>query len=221
MKLSDQGRALIKGFEGLSLKAYPDTRKGYSIGYGHFGAKKDDVITRAEADRLFDQDAVKYEAAVSYTTPTALQHEFDAMVSLAYNIGTGDVAGGKGGFAGSTVARMHNMGDRQSAADAFLLWNKSDGAVNPVLVSRREKERGIYLSGFGAGGYAPSAPSTPSSPSASNVPNPSTPTPGWPQAIATEAPPAPNDGRSAITHSSLADVVVTALGWFVYRLLHR
>src|SRR6185369_11051973 len=113
MKLSDQGRALIKGFEGLSLKAYPDTRKGYSIGYGHFGAKKDDVITRAEADRLFDQDAVKYEAA------------------LAYNIGTGDVAGGKGGFAGSTVARMHNMGDRQSAADAFLLWNKSDGAVNP------------------------------------------------------------------------------------------
>jgi lysozyme len=220
MKLSPQGRALIKGFEGLSLKAYPDTKKGYSIGYGHFGAKPGDVITLAEADRLFDQDAIKYETAVSYTTPTALQHEYDAMVSLAYNIGTGDLDLMKGGFAGSTVARMHNMGDKQSAADAFRMWRLSDGAVNPVLVKRREKELGIYLHGYGGGPYSPPPSSTPVEPApiASNVPSSNA---GWPQAIAEQAPRAANDGRSSITPASIAAVAVTALGWFFYRLLHR
>lgn len=228
MKLSDQGRALIKGFEGLSLKAYPDTKKGYSIGYGHFGAKQGDVITKAEADRLFDQDVVKYEAAVSYTTPTALQHEFDAMTSLSYNIGTGDVAGGKGGFAGSTVARMHNLGDKQSAAEAFRMWRLSDGAVNPVLVSRREKELGVYLNGYGAGGYTPpySPPSTPPvstpvppAPSASTLPEP-----GWPTAIATEAPPTsslPGEGPRSAAAGSIAAVLVMGLGWLLHRLIHR
>jgi lysozyme len=218
MKLSDSGRALIKGFEGLSLKAYPDTKKGYSIGYGHFGAKKGDVITAAEADRLFDQDAVKYEAAVSYTTPTALQHEFDAMVSLAYNIGTGDLDTGKGGFAGSTVARMHNMGDRESAADAFRMWNKSDGAVNPDLVARREKERGIYLNGFGgAGGYVPPSPGVPS-PNVSSTPRSNS---GWPEGVTKPAYPTAIAPGNPVTLASVGSLVVMGLGWALYRLLHR
>jgi len=225
MKLSPQGRALIKSFEGLSLKAYPDTKKGYSIGYGHFGAKPGDVITQAEADRLFDQDAVKYEAAVSYTTPTALQHEFDAMVSLAYNIGPGDVQGGKGGFAGSTVARMHNMGDRQSAADAFRLWNKSDEgkglAVNPNLVKRREKERSVYLNGYGPSSpyTSPSEPSAPSSPAAP-VSSSSSPASGWPVSITSMVPTAVVPGKAA-TLGGAASLLAIGLGWFVYRLLHR
>jgi lysozyme len=146
VRLSDNGRKLIQGFEGLSLKAYKDA-DGYSIGYGHFGAKPGDVITREQADKLFDQDAVKYETAVSLTTPNATQQQFDAMTSLAYNIGTG-------GFAGSTVARLHNMGDWQGAADAFRMWNKSQGAVLPVLSARREQERGVYLNGYPGHGYS-------------------------------------------------------------------
>jgi lysozyme len=141
MRLSANGRKLIQGFEGLSLKAYPDAA-GYSIGYGHYGAKPGDVITREEADRLFDQDAVKYETAVSLTTPDATQDQFDAMTSLTYNIGTA-------GFAKSTVAARHNMGDYAGAADAFRMWNKSQGNVLSVLTNRREKERSIYLNGHG------------------------------------------------------------------------
>lgn len=219
MRLSDNGRALIKSFEGLSLTAYPDTKKGYSIGYGHFGAKPGDVITRAEADRLFDQDAVKYEAAVSYTTPTALQHEFDAMVSLAYNIGTGDVEGGKGGFAGSTVARMHVMGDTASAADAFRLWNKSDGAVNPVLVKRREKERDVYLHGFG--GSSPYVPPSPAG--APSAPPVSAPSSGWPSASSAAEPSYPTAVMPvpATTIASVTSLAVAALGWLAWKLLHR
>lgn len=146
MQLSDNGRRLIQGFEGLSLKAYPDAA-GYSIGYGHYGAKAGDVITRDEAERLFDQDVAKYEAAVSLTTPRATQQQFDAMTSLAYNIGTG-------GFAGSTVARLHNAGDYAGAADAFRMWVKSQGQTLPVLQQRREKERNVYLNGYPGYGYS-------------------------------------------------------------------
>ena len=147
MKLSADGLKLIQSFEGLSLTAYRDA-SGWSIGYGHFGAKPGQTITRAEADRLFAADCIKYEAAVSLVTPAAKQHEFDAMVSLCYNVGTGDTKNRDGGFAGSTVARLHNMGDRQGAADAFRMWNKSEGKVNPTLVQRREKERAVYLNGY-------------------------------------------------------------------------
>ena len=212
MRLSDAGRTLIKGFEGLSLKAYPDTTKGYSIGYGHFGASPGQVITREEADRLFDQDVAKYELAVSVATPRALQHEFDAMTSLAYNIGTA-------GFSGSTVARLHNLGDKAGAADAFRMWKKSDGKDNPVLIKRREKERAFYL---GSAVTPPgSLPSTPPEQSQEN----------WPPPIATG--PAPQGSESwpetlpgAVSTSihvpaTVASLATLALGWLIYRLINR
>lgn len=168
MQLSANGRKLIQEFEGLSLKAYKDA-DGYSIGYGHYGAKAGDVIDRAEADRLFNQDVAKYEAAVSYIAPNATQNQFDAMVSLAYNIGTGNTSNRSGGFAGSTVARLHNMGDYAGAANAFRMWNKSQGAVLPVLTNRREKELAYYLNGPGSPWSTPPMSSNPA-PVASSPP---------------------------------------------------
>jgi lysozyme len=140
MQLSENGRKLIQSFEGLSLKAYPDAA-GYSIGYGHFGAKQDDVITHEEADRLFRQDVLKFETIVALVCPIASQQQFDAMTSLAYNIGTG-------AFAKSTVATRHNMKDWAGAADAFRMWNKSQGQELPVLTNRRERERAVYIHGY-------------------------------------------------------------------------
>jgi lysozyme len=149
MRLSDAGRKLIKGFEGLSLRAYPDAG-GHSIGYGHFGAQAGDVITQAHADQLFDGDALRFEKAVSDTIPIANQAQFDACVSLAYNIGTG-------AFSGSTLARKHKAGDYIGAANEFARWNKSQGAVHPGLVVRRAKERAVYeglgYPSTGSGGY--------------------------------------------------------------------
>jgi lysozyme len=150
MRLSDNGRRLIQQFEGLSLKAYPDAN-GYSIGYGHFGAQPGDVITRDEADRLFAGDVAKFELAVSLAAPVADQDQFDAMTSLAYNIGSA-------AFAKSTLVAKHNMGDYAGAADEFLRWNKSQGKVLPVLSRRRELERNAYLRGFEGAPYTPSVP---------------------------------------------------------------
>jgi lysozyme len=140
MQLSADGRKLIQSFEGLSLSAYRDAA-GYSIGYGHFGANRGDTITRAEADRLFAGDVLRFELAVSGATRDANQHQFDAMCCLAYNIGTA-------AFAKSTLVTKHNMGDAGGAADEFLRWNKSEGKVLAVLVDRRAKERAVYLRGY-------------------------------------------------------------------------
>lgn len=171
MRLSLNGRKFLQNEEGLSLTAYPDPRlppladgspnpaQKYSIGYGHSGAYQGQRITREEAEALFAADLVKYEAAVSVTTPNATQAEFDAMVALCYNIGTA-------GFASSTVARLHNMGDRARAADAFRMWRNAGGAVSPVLASRRERERAIYTGqGYpGVDTWAPPVPSPAPSP---------------------------------------------------------
>jgi lysozyme len=153
MQLSPKGRQLIQGFEGLMLTAYKDpplakqadgsdaSNQNYSIGYGHSGAYNGQTISREEANRLFDADAIKYETAVSYTTPVATQEQFDAMTSLTYNIGTA-------GFAKSSVAARHNMGDYAGAADAFMMWVKAAGQVNPTLQARRQKERDVYVNGY-------------------------------------------------------------------------
>lgn len=142
--LSDSGRALIKSFEGLSLKAYPDA-KGYSIGYGHFGAAPGEVITAAQADVLFNRDVQRFEACVNATLLEATQAQFDACVSLAYNIGVH-------AFESSTLGKIHNTGDYIGAAAQFARWNKSNGVVHAGLVLRRQKERTVY-EGFPAGGW--------------------------------------------------------------------
>jgi GH24 family phage-related lysozyme (muramidase) len=48
MKTSQRGINLLKEFEGCVLTAYWDY-KGYSIGYGHLGAKEGQTITKEEA----------------------------------------------------------------------------------------------------------------------------------------------------------------------------
>lgn len=151
MKLSANGRRLLQSFEGLSLTAYPDAH-GYSIGYGHFGAKPGDTITLERAEALFDADVASRELAVSLKCPIASSHQFDSMVSLAYNIGVG-------AFNDSTLARLHAAGDYAGAAEQFPRWNKSSGAVNPALVDRRARERAVYLYG-----YQPYAGPTPAQP---------------------------------------------------------
>jgi lysozyme len=144
MRLSPLGRSFIQRTERLALVAYPDGN-GYSIGYGHFGAQKGDTISKATAEALFDADVKRFEAVVNRVTPDVrLQQQFDALVSFAYNIG-------EAGYESSTAARLQRAGDEAGAANAMRLWKLSKGAVSPVLVARRERERALYLTGDASG----------------------------------------------------------------------
>lgn len=143
MKASDSGLGLIRSQEGLRLEAYPDGKtpdgaQRYSIGYGHSGAHLGQRISMVEAERLFREDVARFESALTAVlSEGATQGQFDALVSLAYNIGAK-------AFADSTLIARHNVGDFKGAAAEFRRWNKSDGHVNPVLVERREIESQRY-----------------------------------------------------------------------------
>ena len=149
LKTSPEGRAFIMSWEGLALRAYRDVAGVLTIGYGHtegfrngrFGP--DAEISKAEAEALLAEDLAPREAAVNALADVALnRREFDALVSLVYNIGAG-------AFSRSTVRRRLNRGDRAGAADAFLMWNKArvGGALRDVrgLTRRRRAERALFL----------------------------------------------------------------------------
>lgn len=141
MKLSKQGLALLKEFEGFRAKAYiPVPGDVPTIGYGFtHGVKMGDVMTRAEADARLIDELRPYEMAVwQACTNKPNQNEFDAMVLLCFNIGPA-------GFKRSTVLKAHNRGDHQAAARAFGLWNKSGGKVYAGLTKRRAEESALYL----------------------------------------------------------------------------
>jgi lysozyme len=61
------------------------------------------------------------------------QHEFDAYVSLAFNIGVG-------AFCGSTLVLLLNSGDYGGACKQILRWNRAGGRVLNGLVKRRQAE---------------------------------------------------------------------------------
>lgn len=155
MYISQNGIDFMASFEGLSLTAYKalPTEKYWTIGYGHYGADVTQgmTITKAQADTMFSNDLVGYCNAVTNSVHvTVTQAQYDMMVSLCYNIGTG-------GFRGSSVVTYINQGKIQMAADSFLKWNKSGGQVIQGLVRRRSAERQIFLNGY-SGAITPTTP---------------------------------------------------------------
>ena len=140
MTTDQAGRSLIEQFEGCSLHAYLDQRGIPTIGYGHTqGATMGQTCTQAEADAWLAEDLATAEQAVSRLVKVPLtQNQFDALVSLCYNIGQGN-------FAESTVLRLLNAGSIQGSAEAILMWNKTGGVINPGLMRRREAEKALFL----------------------------------------------------------------------------
>ena len=101
--------------------------------------KKGDACTPEQAKSYFKHDLAKFEKTVNESVTVPLtQNQFDALVSLTYNIGSG-------AFNNSTLLKKLNKGDYQGAADQFLVWNKAGGKVMKGLVRRREAERALFL----------------------------------------------------------------------------
>ena len=139
MKVSDKGLALIKEFEGCKLTAYKDSVGVWTIGYGHTrSARQGMVITQAQADELLALDVATHASGVYKALQVKLeQHQFDAVVSLAFNVGVSAVRN-------STLLKMINRGDVKPAAAQFDRWNKAGGKVLAGLTRRRAAERKMY-----------------------------------------------------------------------------
>jgi len=143
VNLSAAGLALIQSFEGLSLAAYPDPGTGgepWTIGYGHTGGvKPGQTCTQAQAEAWLAADTQSAVRGVdSAIRVPVTQNQFDACVSLAYNIGLGN-------FRASTLLKLLNASRYAEAADQFLRWNRAAGKVLAGLTKRRAIERAYFL----------------------------------------------------------------------------
>jgi lysozyme len=147
MKLNNAGYQLICEFEGLRLKPYLCSAKVPTIGYGNTyypDGKRvtllDKEITKEYAFEIFKVIADKFGKRVSEMVKKPLtQNQFNALVSFAYNVGTG-------AFSTSTLLKKVNANPNDlTIRNEFARWTRANGKIVNGLVNRRKKESDVYF----------------------------------------------------------------------------
>jgi lysozyme len=150
MNISNEGIALIRRLEGVGFHAYLDSGGAWTIGVGHLLSKSERSsgkiwiagkpvkysggLADHDITLLLLSDLAKFEKDVNRLVHVPLkQHEYDALVSFVFNIGSG-------AFTASTLRRMLNAGHHASVPAQMRRWVRDNGKVVPGLVNRREKE---------------------------------------------------------------------------------
>lgn len=133
MKMSEQGLRLLIEREGSRNAAYLDSVGVPTIGVGHTGPDVPPIgqsWTDEQVQAALAKDLARFEAAVNNAVKVELdQHQFDALVSFAFNVGTG-------AFEGSTMLRLINAGALAEVPAQFDRWH-----IPPEITSRRNGER--------------------------------------------------------------------------------
>jgi len=144
-EISDKCLTFIKSWEKLCLVKYQDAGGKWTIGYGHLikpGEKFPDNLAESTASDILLIDCAEAEKAVNdFVSVPLTQCQFDALVSLTFNIGRGNLNT-------STLIKLLNKGNYEKAADEFWRWNKVKGETVNGLSKRRDKERKIFLTGI-------------------------------------------------------------------------
>lgn len=142
MKISKEGKDLIKLFEGIRLNAYKCSAGVPTIGYGNTyypngdKVKMGDTITLEQASELFDNLIVRYEQIVNNKLKVDVkQNQFDALVSHTYNTG-----------GSTTLFKLVNMNaDKDKIKNWFLTkYITANGKVLKGLKNRRLKEWELF-----------------------------------------------------------------------------
>lgn len=144
MKVSENGKKLIKQFEGCKLKAYQHPGDVPTIGYGNTfyedgtKVKLGDKITQERADELFPLILKQFEEGVDKLV-TVNQNQFDALVSFAYNLGLGSLKK-------STLLKKVKANPCDPAIETeFLKWISKGTIYEKGLRKRRQQESDLYF----------------------------------------------------------------------------
>ncbi len=141
MKISDKGIEFIKREEGEVLTSYRCSAGVWTIGVGHTGkdVTSNMRITKQKSDELLKSDLRRFENCINENVRVELkQREFDALVSLAFNIGCN-------AFKNSTLLRKINeKATFEEIEKSWKMWRMSNGKINNILVKRRERELEQY-----------------------------------------------------------------------------
>jgi lysozyme len=136
LRLSAVALVGIAGWEGYKSAAYiPVPGDVPTIGFGTtHGVKMGDTIDPVTALQRKIRDVEKFEGAIKQCVTVPLfQHEYDAYLSLAYNIGPQ-------AFCRSTLVRKLNAGDYAGACKEILRWDRFQGKPLAGLTKRRQSE---------------------------------------------------------------------------------
>lgn len=165
-KTSDRGISIIKYFESLhdgdlskiGLQPKMDPTGIWTIGYGH--ALKDingkwlkgvegykrlteiypdfETITEEEAEELLSKDLLFYEKSLNKLELDLNQNQFDALISLCFNIGIGN-------FKNSSLLKLiKDFHTTELIRDEFLKWVYSGGEKLKGLINRRKTEALLF-----------------------------------------------------------------------------
>jgi lysozyme len=144
MKISEEGKALIKKFEGCELEAYQcpaqiGTKDQWTIGYGHTkNVQENDHWSQHYAETMLDIELEEYEGYINDLVTVPLQqHQFDALVAWVYNLGVGNLLS-------STLLVKLNAGEYEDIPHEIQRWNKAAGEVLEGLVRRRKAEALLF-----------------------------------------------------------------------------
>lgn len=139
MKISQEGIALIKKFEGCELTAYQCSAGVWTIGYGHTkGIEEGMEITQQEAEDMLVEELHEYENYINDNVTAPLsQNQFDAMVSWVYNLGPANLKS-------STLLKVLNAGKYDEVPFQMKRWNKAGGVTLEGLIRRREAESLLF-----------------------------------------------------------------------------
>ncbi len=151
--MSDSGLAFLTNEEGVKAEMYQDSAGLPTIGVGHL-LTKDELssgkltippvdwhrgLSPEQIKALLVHDLSLAMAAVNSVKVELTQHQYDALVSLTFNIGVT-------AFRNSTLLRMVNQGAFDKVPFQMRRWIHSAGRVDPILVKRREREVLLWLS---------------------------------------------------------------------------
>lgn len=146
MKMSAEGKKVTKYFESLKLQAYPDPATGgapWTIGYGHTGPDvyKGLVINEQLANQLLDRDLAKAEAEVNKYAHDLTQGQFDCLVDMVFNMGSGFIRPDnvKGDF--DDLVASGNKAEMRKRIPQFRM---AAGKVMKGLVRRRAADLALW-----------------------------------------------------------------------------
>lgn len=148
MKHTQNFNKLINHFEGCKLVAYTDSRSIFTVGFGCIRidgrpVKKGDVITQEKADSMLALELNSFEIALNdmLGSHQVTQSQFDALLSLEYNIGSGALAG-------STLLKkvLTNTNDL-SIKNEFIKFRDVGKPEEKALLKRRLSEYHLYNTG--------------------------------------------------------------------------
>ena len=139
MKASNELIEKLKEFEVFRSKAYLCPAGVWTIGYGHtFGVKRGDIVTKECAEDFLHRDLESVYPIVRKCRQDFNQHQFDALCSFVFNIGSGK-------FKSSTLYKvLRKDKDSEEVGNQIRRWVYCKGKVLDGLVKRREWEARYY-----------------------------------------------------------------------------